>query len=34
MTIAILFAIAYAGFIVYIRKNLPEDFFKLNNKDQ
>lgn len=34
MTFAILIAIAYAGFVIYIRKNLPADFFKFNNKDQ
>lgn len=34
MTFAILIAITYAGFVIYIRKNLPSDFFKINNKDQ
>lgn len=33
MTVAILAGIAYASFVIYVRKNLPADFYKFNHKE-
>lgn len=33
MVIAILAGVAYASLVVYVRKNLPQEFYKFNHRD-